>query len=54
MSDALAIVARVVSEHHAIRRHVKLTGDTVNEMILKHFSLSREHNLDGVRLQLRP
>jgi hypothetical protein len=32
MSDALTIVARVISEHHAIRGHVKLAGDTVNDI----------------------
>jgi hypothetical protein len=32
MSDALTIVTRVISEHHAIRGHVKLAGDTVNDI----------------------
>jgi hypothetical protein len=32
MWDASAIIARVISEHHAIRRHIKLAGDTVNDI----------------------
>jgi hypothetical protein len=32
MSDASAIVARIISEHHAIRGHIKLAGDTVNDI----------------------
>jgi Hemerythrin HHE cation binding domain len=32
MWDASAIVERVISEHHAIRRHIKLAGDTVNDI----------------------
>lgn len=32
MPDALAIIARVISEHHAIRGHIKLAGDTVNDI----------------------
>lgn len=28
----MAVVTRVISEHHAIRRHVKLAGDTVNDI----------------------
>jgi hypothetical protein len=30
--DALAIITRIISEHHAIRGHVKLAGDTVNDI----------------------
>ncbi len=32
MPDALAILTRAISEHHAIREHVKLAGDTVNDI----------------------
>jgi hypothetical protein len=32
MPDALAVVTRVISEHHAIRGHIKLAGDTVNDI----------------------
>jgi hypothetical protein len=32
MPDALAVITRVISEHHAIREHVKLAGDTVNDI----------------------
>jgi len=32
MWDASAIVARIISEHHAIRGHIKLAGDTVNDI----------------------
>ncbi len=32
MPDALAVITRAISEHHTIRAHVKLTGDTVNDM----------------------
>jgi hypothetical protein len=32
MPDPLAVVTRVISEHHAIRGHVKLAGDTVNDI----------------------
>jgi hypothetical protein len=32
MPDALAVVARVILEHHAIRGHIKLAGDTVNDI----------------------
>ena len=32
MLDALAIITRVISEHRSIREHVKLAGDTVNDM----------------------
>jgi hypothetical protein len=32
MSDTLAVIMKVISEHHAIRRHVKLAGDTVNDI----------------------
>jgi hypothetical protein len=32
MWDASAIVERVILEHHAIRRHIKLAGDTVNDI----------------------
>jgi hypothetical protein len=32
MSDALAIVTRVISEHHTMRRHIKLAGDTVSDI----------------------
>lgn len=31
MWDASAIVTKVIAEHHAIREHVKLAGDTVND-----------------------
>ena len=32
MPDALAVITRAISEHHAIREHVKLAGDTVNDI----------------------
>lgn len=32
MPDALAVVTKVISEHHAIRGHIKLAGDTVNDI----------------------
>ena len=32
MRDALAIVTKIISEHHAIKRHIKLAGDTVNDI----------------------
>lgn len=32
MSDALTVITRVISEHHAIREHAKLAGDTVNDI----------------------
>jgi hypothetical protein len=32
MSDALAVITRVISEHHAIREHIKLAGDTINDI----------------------
>jgi len=32
MSDALAVITRVISEHHNIRGHVKLAGDTVSDI----------------------
>ena len=32
MPDALAVITRVISEHHTIREHVKLAGDTVNDI----------------------
>ena len=32
MPDALAVVRKVISEHHAIRGHIKLAGDTVNDI----------------------
>lgn len=32
MWDASAIVTTVISEHHAIRGHIKLAGDTVNDI----------------------
>jgi hypothetical protein len=32
MPGALATVTRMISEHHAIRSHIKLAGDTVNDM----------------------
>lgn len=32
MPDALAVVTRTISEHHAIRKHVKLARDTVNDI----------------------
>jgi hypothetical protein len=32
MPDALAVIAKVISEHRAIRGHIKLAGDTVNDI----------------------
>jgi hypothetical protein len=32
MPDALAIVTRIISEHHAIKEHVRLARDTVNDI----------------------
>lgn len=32
MPDALTVIIRVISEHHAIKKHVKLAGDTVNDI----------------------
>ena len=31
MPDALAVISRVISEHHAIRQHVRLAGDSLND-----------------------
>ena len=40
MPDVLAVITRVISEHHAISKHVKLAGDTVND-IEAFFTLQR-------------
>lgn len=32
MSDVSAVITRVISEHQNIREHVKLAGDTVNDI----------------------
>lgn len=32
MPDASAVITRAISEHHIIRGHVKLAGDTVNDI----------------------
>ena len=32
MADNLAIIKRVIDEHHTIRGHVKLVGDSVNDL----------------------
>ncbi|MFO7996745.1 MAG: hemerythrin domain-containing protein [Dehalococcoidia bacterium] len=32
MPDALVVVTRVISEHHTIREHVRLAGDTINDI----------------------
>ena len=32
MPDTAAVITRATSEHHAIREHVKLAGDTVNDI----------------------
>jgi hypothetical protein len=32
MPDALATVTKTISEHHAISGHIKLAGDTVNDI----------------------
>ena len=32
MPDALAVITRVIAEHHTIRGHVKLAGDAVNDI----------------------
>lgn len=32
MLDALAVITRVISEHTTIRGHIKLAGDTVNDI----------------------
>jgi len=32
MPDALAVVTRTISEHHDIKKHVKLARDTVNDI----------------------
>ena len=32
MADALAVITRAISEHHAIRQHVRLAGDSVNDI----------------------
>lgn len=31
MPDALAVITRVIAEHHTIKGHVKLAGDAVND-----------------------
>ena len=31
MPDALAIIKRAIAEHHTIREHVKLAGDTISD-----------------------
>lgn len=40
MPDALEVVNRIISEHSGIRKHVRLAGDTVNDMEAL-FTLSR-------------
>ncbi|MFC1865055.1 hemerythrin domain-containing protein [Chloroflexota bacterium] len=42
MPDSLAVITRAVLEHHAIMEHVKLAGDTVND-IEALLTLQREH-----------
>ncbi len=32
MPDAMAVITRIISEHHTLREHVKLAGDTVNDI----------------------
>ena len=32
MPDTSAVITKVISEHHAIRGHIKLVGDTVNDI----------------------
>jgi len=32
MPDILSLITKVIEEHHAIRTHVKLAGDTVNDI----------------------
>lgn len=32
MPNALAIIPRIVSQHYAVRGHIKLAGDTVNDI----------------------
>lgn len=32
MWDVSVIITRIISEHHAIRGHIKLAGDTVNDI----------------------
>lgn len=32
MPNALTTVTKIISEHHAIRGHIKLAGDTVNDI----------------------
>ena len=32
MPDALAVIKRTISEHNAIREHIRLAGDTVNDI----------------------
>jgi hemerythrin len=32
MSDALTVITRVITEHRSIREHIKLAGDTVNDI----------------------
>lgn len=43
MPDNLAIVLRIISEHHSIRQHVRLVGDSVND-IEALFSLQKAHS----------
>lgn len=43
MPDALEVIARAISEHHSIREHVKLAGDTVND-IEALFTLQKAHS----------
>lgn len=43
MPDNLAIVLRIIAEHHAIRQHVRLVGDSVNDMEAL-FNLQKAHS----------
>jgi hemerythrin len=42
MTDQLAIINQVISEHHSIRSHIRLVGDSLND-IEALFSLQKAH-----------
>ena len=61
MIDQSAIIDRITTEHHSIRNHVRLVGDSLND-IEALFSLQRAHagwtqasveNLSSKKLQLQ-
>ncbi len=43
MPDNLAIINRIIEEHHTIRSHMKLVGDSINDLEAL-FSLQKVHS----------